>query len=64
LINDFCFFDENRIGIALNNFKVRVFDLRKNLNIPMTDLTEDCMKIAGNEEFLALGLKNGFVKLF
>lgn len=30
----------------------------------MTDLTEDCMKIAGNEEYLALGLKNGFVKLF
>lgn len=63
-ILDFQFTSENQIAVALNNLKVRIFDVRKGINTPLQEMNENCQKIAGNSEYLVLGQKNGFVKLF
>lgn len=55
---------DNLVSFAFNNFQVKIFDLRKGLKTPLKTLKEDCLKIGGTEEHLALGLKNGFVKLY
>ncbi len=50
--------------MALNNYSIRVFDIRKNLKVPLKQLKQRCTRIACNDTNLAIGCRNGFVKLF
>ncbi len=63
-ILDSCLFNENKVAINYNNFKIRFFDTRKNLKIPYQEIKENCKIVRACGNRVALGKGNGIVRLF
>ncbi len=63
-ITDACFVEDHILAIANEHFSVKLFDLRKSSNIPMSVLNVNSSKIAGGSGYLAAGTKTGVVKVF
>lgn len=59
-----CFKNDHEFYLAQNDFSVKLFDIRKSIQIPVSNLRENCTTVFAMDDFLVIGMKNGFLKIF